>query len=89
MDSSRRVLSDEYPFARVSVIFHVFFASFCIGQIHSKQHKGLGKLELLLDLNRAAMGVNRVLLSDGGHDIMQLHPDDLHVVPQGLVSGAL
>ena len=31
LDSSRRALSDEYPCARVSVIFN-FFASFCIGQ---------------------------------------------------------
>ena len=39
LDSSRWVLSDEYPYARVSVIFQVF-ASFCIGQIIYKQHKG-------------------------------------------------
>ena len=39
LDSSRRVFSDEYPFARVSGIFR-FFASFCIGQISHQQHKG-------------------------------------------------
>ena len=33
--------SDEYPRARVSVIFlKVFFASFCNGQISHQQHKG-------------------------------------------------
>ena len=32
LESSRRVLLYEYPFARVSVIFS-FFASFCVGQI--------------------------------------------------------
>ena len=39
LDSSHRVLSDEYPYARVSVIFQVF-ASFCIAQIRHHQHKG-------------------------------------------------
>ena len=39
LESSRWVLSDEYPIARVSIIF-VFFASFCIGQISNQQHKG-------------------------------------------------
>ena len=33
LDSSRGALSDEYPCARVAVIFHVFFTSFCIDQI--------------------------------------------------------
>ena len=40
LDSYRGALSDEYPFARVSVIFIGFFASFCIGQISHQQHKG-------------------------------------------------
>ena len=39
LESSRRALSDEYPFARVSVIFRIF-ASFCIGQISHQQLKG-------------------------------------------------
>ena len=34
------LLSDEYPYARVSVIF----ASFCTGQISHQQHKGLTDL---------------------------------------------
>ena len=38
LDSSWWVLSDEYPSARVSVIFR-FFGSFCIGQISHQQHK--------------------------------------------------
>ena len=40
LDSSRQVLSDEYPFTRVSIIFFMFFASFCNGQISDQQHKG-------------------------------------------------
>ena len=39
LESFRRVLSDENPFARVSVIFR-FFASFRNGQISLQQHKG-------------------------------------------------
>ena len=39
LDSSRWVLSDEYPCVRVSVILQYFFASFCIGQISHQQHK--------------------------------------------------
>ena len=39
LDSSHCVLSDEYPFTRVSVILRVF-ASFCNGQISHHQHKG-------------------------------------------------
>ena len=39
LESSRGALSDEYPFARVSVIFRIF-ASFCIGQISHHQLKG-------------------------------------------------
>ena len=39
LDISRRVLSDEYPFVRVSDIFQ-FFTSFCIGQISDQRHKG-------------------------------------------------
>ena len=33
------VFSDEYPCARVSVIFFRFFASFSIGQIRHQQHE--------------------------------------------------
>ena len=40
LDCSCRVLSDEYPYARDSVILQVF-PSFCIGQISQKQHKGI------------------------------------------------
>ena len=40
LDSSRWVLSDECPCARVSVIFQCFFASFCVGQISYQQHWG-------------------------------------------------
>ena len=36
LESSHLVLSDEYPCARVSVIF----SSFCIGKIAHQQHKG-------------------------------------------------
>ena len=39
LESSRWVLSDEYPFARVSIIFQDF-ASFCTDQISHQQHKG-------------------------------------------------
>ena len=39
LDGSHRVLSDEYPYARVSVIFHDF-AAFYIGQISHQQQKG-------------------------------------------------
>ena len=39
LESSRRVLSDEYPFAMGSVIFKNF-ELFCIGQISHHQHKG-------------------------------------------------
>ena len=39
LDSSRRELSDEYPFPRGSVIFRVF-SSFRIGQIKQQQQKG-------------------------------------------------
>ena len=38
-NSSRWVLSDEYPFARVSIIIS-FFTPFCIGQISHHQRKG-------------------------------------------------
>ena len=34
-----RVLSDEYPYARISVIFS-FFVSSCIGKTSHQQHKG-------------------------------------------------
>ena len=44
--SSRWVLSDEYPFARVSIIFRIF-ASFHIGQISHQQHKGQRKFPWL------------------------------------------
>ena len=37
--SSPWVLPGEYPFARVSIIFVMLFASFCIGQISHQQHK--------------------------------------------------
>ena len=40
-------ISDEYPYARVSVIFQVF-ASFCIGQISHQQHKIKGYLIILI-----------------------------------------
>ena len=33
----KQVLSDKYPYARLSIIFRVF-ASFCIGQISHQQH---------------------------------------------------
>ena len=39
-----RVLSDEYPSARVSVVFKVF-ASFYIGQISHQQPKGQAVLK--------------------------------------------
>ena len=39
LDSSHWVLSHEYPFTRVSVIFR-YFASFCIGQISHQGRKG-------------------------------------------------
>ena len=39
LDSSHWALSDEYPYARVPVIFRLF-ASFCYGQISHYQHKG-------------------------------------------------
>ena len=41
------VLSDEYPFARVSVIFSGCFASFCIGQICYQQHNFRVKVTFL------------------------------------------
>ena len=43
LDSSLWVLPDEYPYARVSVIFYFFFsffASFFIGQTSHQQHRG-------------------------------------------------
>ena len=39
LNNSRGVLSDEYPFASVSVILQVF-ASTCIDEISDQQHKG-------------------------------------------------
>ena len=38
--SFRRVLSDRYPCARGSVIFQVFFTTFCNGQISHQVKKG-------------------------------------------------
>ena len=47
LDSSRRVLSDEYPFARVSVILQVFYsilywppAAYIYGLIYDMMHDG-------------------------------------------------
>ena len=40
LDSSHHVLSDEYPCAKVPIIFQIF-ASFCIGQISNQQHKAM------------------------------------------------
>ena len=39
LESSRWVVSDEYPLAKVSVIFKSFFALFWIGQISHRQLK--------------------------------------------------
>ena len=48
-ESSRWVLSDEYPFARVSVIFRIL-ALVCNGPISHQQHKGQGLSVIGYDL---------------------------------------
>ena len=53
LDSSRIVLSDEYPFARVSVISKGFSHQFCIGQISHQEHKSQQFWDLSIDDVRA------------------------------------
>ena len=57
LDSSCGVLSDEYPFARVSDFFSVFWHHFILAKLAASRYQALNPVMLQISINKKLSGL--------------------------------